>query len=446
MINQYQITLPFASISGKKVKADFTGGVLTSDAGVLFLREVEKKMGVIKRFAEVLADRRHQSYIDHSYEELLSQRIYQIACGYEDANDCNDLRTDPAIKSACDRLPITGAALASQPTMTRLENSISRTDLYRIGRVLVDVFLDSYSKPPEEIVLDVDDTDSPTHGAQQMSLFNAYYDQYCFQPLHIYEGRSGKLLTTILRPGKRPSGVETRSMLKHLAGYIRESWPEVTVFIRGDSHFSTPELHNWADQNDFLFALGQAANPVLKEKAADLLQRARESYQRGGNKVRLFGEFEYQAESWEAPRRVICKAEVSSRGDNLRFVTVNFESLRPSVVYDTIYCKRGRMENFIKNHKNFLHSDRTSCHSFKANQFRLFLHSAAYILLHALAEKGLRGSKWAKAQFNTIQNRILKVGARAIEMVTRVRFHLPTSFPLKKLFEKILFNLATAFP
>jgi hypothetical protein len=446
MLNNYHSSLSFASISGKKVKADFTGGVLTSDAGVVFLREIEKRMGVIKRLASVLADRRHQSYIDHSYEELLSQRIYQIVCGYEDANDCNDLRTDPAIKFACDRLPITGAALASQPTMTRLENSVSRTDLYRIGRALVDIFLDSYSKPPKEIVLDVDDTNNTIHGQQQMRLFNAYYDQYCFQPLHIYEGRSGKLITTILRPGKRPNGTETRSMLKHLVRYIRERWPEVVIFLRGDSHFSTPELHEWAEANDVLFALGQSANFVLKEKAADLLQRARELYQKGGNKVRLIGEFEYQAESWDKPRRVICKAEVSSRGDNLRFVTVNFQSLRPSVVYSTIYCARGRMENFIKNHKNFLHSDRTSCHSFKANQFRLFLHSAAYVLLHALAEKGLKDSKWAKAQFNTIQNRILKVGARVKEMVTRVRFHLPTSFPLKELFEKILFNLATAFP
>jgi len=195
-----------------------------------------------------------------------------------------------------------------------------------------------------------------------------------------------------------------------------------------------------------LFALGQTANPVLKEKAVDLLQRVRELYESARRKIRLFGEFEYQAESWDAPRRVICKAEISSKGDNLRFVTVNFESLRPSVVYDTIYCKRGRIENLIKNHKNFLHSDRTSCHSFKANQFRLFLHSAAYVLLHALAEKGLKGSKWTKAQFNTIQNRILKVGARAIEMVTRIRFHLPTSFPLKELFKKMLLNLAAAFP
>ena len=194
------------------------------------------------------------------------------------------------------------------------------------------------------------------------------------------------------------------------------------------------------------YVLGQTVYAPMKEEAAALLRQAEDLYESSGGKVRLFKDFFYQAGSWKTPNRIICKVEVSSEGQNLRFVVTSLKSLRPSVIYDTIYCARGRMENFIKNHKNFLHSDRTSCHSFKANQFRLFLHSVAYVLLHALAEKGLKGSRWAKAQFNTIQNRILKVGARAKEMVTRVRFCLPTSFPLKKLFEMILFNLAAAFP
>jgi hypothetical protein len=446
MTNDYQINLSFASISRKKVNADFSGGVLTSDTGVLFLREVEKGIGVIRRLAAVLSDQRHQSYIDHSYKELLSQRIYQIACGYEDANDCNDLKSDPAIKSACDRLPLTGADLASQPTMTRLENSASRTDLYRMARALVDTFLDSYKSPPEAIILDMDDTDDPTHGAQQMTLFNGYYDEYCYLPLHIYEGRSGKLITTILRPGKRPSGVEIRSILKRLVGYIRERWPEVDVFLRGDSHFNAPEVRSWADGNGVFFVLGQTAYSTLKKKVATSLDQARELYHRIGKKVRRFTSFYYQADSWEKPRRIIAKVEVSAEGENVRFVVTNLRSSRPSFIHDDIYCARGRMENFIKNHKNFLHSDRTSCHSFRANQFRLFLHSAAYVLLHTLAEKGLEGSQWARAQFNTIQNRILKVGARVNEMVTRVRFHLPTSFPLKKLFQMILFNLSSAYP
>jgi len=446
MINNYQITFPFASISGKKVNADFTGGTLTSDAGVLFLREVERGIGVIRRLVGALRDQRHQSYTDHSYYELLSQRVYQIACGYEDANDCNDLRSDPAIKAACDRLPIAGCDLASQPTMTRLENSVSRTDLYRMGLALVDIFIDSYKKQPKAIILDVDDTDDETHGNQQMTLFNAYYDEYCYQPLHIYEGRSGKLITTILRPGKRTTGAEVTSILKRLVSYIRERWPEVVIFLRGDSHFSTPEVHDWCEENGLYYVLGQTGYSTIKKKVAAFVEQARELYQKTGEKVRHFTSFSYQAKSWKKPRRIICKAEVSVTGENLRFVVTNLESSRSSFIYSTIYCARGRMENFIKDHKISLHSDRTSCHSFTANQFRLFLHSAAYVLMHALAEKGLKGTKWARAQFNTLQNRILKVGARVKEMVTRVRFQMPTSFPLKELFAVIFLNLSYAYP
>ena len=446
MIKDNQISLSFASISGKKVNADFAGGALTSDGGALFLREVERGIGVIRRLVGALRDQRHQSYTDHSYDELLSQRVFQIACGYEDANDCNDLRSDPAIKAACNRLPITGCDLASQPTMTRLENSVSRTDLYRMGRALVDTFLDSYEKVPEAIILDVDDTDDPTHGTQQMSLFNAYHKEYCYQPLHIYEGRSGKLIATVLRPGKRPSGREITSILRRLVTYIRKRWPEVKIFLRGDSHFSAPEVHDWCEENRVYYMLGQTGNASLKKKTAVLLKRARELYQDTEENVRLFTSFSYQANTWKKPRRIICKAEVSAAGENLRFVVTNLKSSRPSFIYSTIYCARGRMENFIKNHKTFLHSDRTSCHSFTANQFRLFLHSAAYVLLHTLAEKGLKGTKLARAQFNTLQNRILKVGARVKEMVTRIRFHLPTSFPLKKLFATILLNLSSAYP
>jgi len=446
MTKDNQLTLPFASISTKKVNADFDGGTLTSDGGVLFLREVERGVGVISRLVEALLDNRHQSYVDHSYKELLSQRVYQIACGYEDANDCNDLRSDPAIKAACNRLPLTGGNLASQSTMTRLENSVTRTQLYHMARALVDTFLCSYKKPPDAIILDMDDTDDPTHGAQQMSLFNAFHDEYCYMPLHVYEGRSGKLITTILRPGKRPSGREITAILKRLVAYIRKRWPLVKIIVRADGHFSAPEVHEWCEANQVKYALGQSGNAVLKRKASNLLEQAQSLYNVKQKKVRLFTSFSYQAGTWKEPRRILCKVEVSDQGDNVRFVSTNFESSRPSFIYDTIYCARGQMENYIKNHKTFLHSDRTSCHSFLANQFRLFLHSAAYVLLHTLAEQGLKGTRWARAQFNTLQNRILKVGARVHELVTKVKFHFPTSFPLKELFVTILSNLSQAFP
>jgi hypothetical protein len=441
-----QISLPFASISGKKVTADFTGGTVTSDGGALFLSEVERGVGVIQRLVGALTDHRHQSYIDHSYEELISQRVYQIACGYEDANDCNDLRQDPAIKAACKRLPIEGEDLASQSTMTRLENSVTRPQLYRMARALVDTFLSSYEIPPEAIILDMDDTDDPTHGTQQMSLFNAYHDEHCYMPIHVYEGRSGKLITTILRPGKRPSGTEITTVLKHLVPYIRRHWPEVQIIVRADSHFSAPEVHDWCEENNVHYALGQSSNTVLRRKASQLLAQATSLYEATQRKVRMFTSFSYQAGTWNKPRRIICKVEVSDQGENVRFIVTSFESSRPSFLYDSVYCARGQAENYIKNHKTFLHSDRTSCHSFTANQFRLFLHSAAYVLLHTLADRGLKGTRWAKAQFNTIQTRILKVGARVHELVTRIKFHFPTSFPLRDLFVTILLNLAHAFP
>jgi hypothetical protein len=442
-----QIVLSFASISGKSVEADFEGGTLTSDGGALLLRWVESGIGVIRRLSEALRDRRHPSYVDHPLLDLMRQRVFQIACGYEDANDSNFLRVDPAFKAAVDRLPLSGEDLASQPTMTRLENSVSRSDLYRMARALVDTFIASYEKPPKAILLDIDDTDDPTHGAQQMSLFNAYYDEKCYQPLHIYEGQTGKLITTILRPGRRPTGVEIVAILKRVVAYLRQHWPQVAIFLRGDSHFSTPEVHDFCQEKAIRFALGQGGNARLDVLAAPLLEQARSLYQAQQEPVRLFTSFAYQADTWSTPQRVICKVEVSDQGTNVRFVTTNVRSSQPSFIYRTIYCGRGRMENFIKNHKTFLHSDRTSCHTFEANQFRLLLHSAAYVLLHTLAEKALPASSpWKNVYFDTIQKRLLKVGARVRELHTKIKFHFPTSFPLQALYAQMVAKLANAFP
>ena len=197
-----QITLSFANVSGKKIEADFDGGTTTSDGGVLLLRQAEARTGIVNRLVGAMSDRRHQSYIDHTYTDLIRQRVFQIACGYEDANDSDDLRSDPGLKIACERLPLTGDDLASQPTMSRLENSVTRSDLYRMGEALLETFIESYDKPPKKLILDIDDTDDPTHGSQQLTLFHAYYDEYCYLPIHLYEGETGKLITTLLRPGQ----------------------------------------------------------------------------------------------------------------------------------------------------------------------------------------------------------------------------------------------------
>ncbi len=440
-----QIGLSFARISGKRVEADFEGGNVTSDGGALFLRETESTVGILSRIVSALIDRRHPSYVDHSLEVLIKQRVYQIACGYEDANDCDDLRRDPGIKAACDRLPVTGDDLACQSTMSRLENSVTRKDLYRLARAFVDTFIASYTRAPKAIILDIDDTDDPTHGAQQLSMFNAHFDTHCFMPLHIYEGQSGKLITTILRPGHPFKGTQIVTILKRLIPYIRIAWPNVEIFLRGDSKFSSPAIHDFCEDNKVYYVLGQATNKKLKALGRPLMEQA-QTLAEHGKPVRLFESFDYQARSWRQARRIIYKAEVTLNESNPRFVVTNLQSSRAQFVYERIYCARGRMEGFIKDHKTFLHSDRTSCHRFEANQFRLLLHSAAYVLLHTLREKGLSGTSWATAQFNTIQNRFLKVGARVVERITKVQFHFPTSYPLKHVMKRMRDQLQLAPP
>ncbi len=442
MIEPSQIRLPFASISGKVVEADFAGGAVRSDGGVLLLRALESQMGLIARMVDALRDRRHPSYIDHTLLDLVKQRVFQIACGYEDAVDCDDLRHDPGVKAACDRLPLSGPDLGSQSTMTRLENDVRRSDLYRLARAFVDGFIASYDQAPPSIILDIDDTDDPTHGAQQFSLFNAYYNEHCYMPLHIYEGQSGKLITTILRPGHPTNGKQVVSILKRLVEHLRGSWPNVEIIVRADSKFSSPEMHDFCEDNGIYYVLGQGANSKLKAAGQNLMDQALRLSEHKET-IRLFSSFSYQAGTYRQPRRIIHKAEVTNGEANPRYRVTNLQSNRDGFIYDRIYCARGRTEGFIKDHKTFLHSDRTSCHKFEANQFRLFLHSAAYTLLHALRSQGLKGTAWTKPQVNTIQNRFLKIGARVIESARRIRFHFPTSYPLKNVLVSIITRLET---
>jgi len=435
-----QITLQFASISGKKVTADFTGGDVTSDVGVLVMRETANRMGIIEQLATAIHDKRHQSYVKHEIIELLTQRILQISCGYEDANDSDDLRIDPGFKASCDRLP-SEADLASQPTITRFENSISKKDLYRIAEVFVDQFVASYDTPPEAIVLDIDDTDDETHGAQQLSFFNGYYNEYCYMPLFIFEGQTGKLITSILRPGKRPDGKQIRAIIKRVIKRIRKAWPTVGILIRGDSHFATPKLYSWCDKHNVYYILGLSKNSILKEQAQSTLAAAHRRYETFGEKARIYKEIHYQASSWHRALRVIIMAEVSDTGENFRFIVTNLECGKPSFLYETAYCGRGQMENLIKEHKIALRSGRTSCHSFIANCFRLMLHSAAYVIMHTLREKALAGTALAHAQFDTIRLKLLKIGAEVREMKTKLHFVLPASCPVKDIFTTMFRNI-----
>jgi len=439
-LNKKQYTkqlLLFKDICGKKIEADFEGGEVSSDAGVLFLREVEERVGIIRRIAEVLRDRRHPSYVKHRFVELLRQRVFQIACGYEDGNDSDELRNDPVLKMACERLPESDEPLASQPTISRFENGLSRTDLYRIAQVLLDVFIASYNSPPEAIILDIDDTDDETHGRQQLALFNAFHDEYCYMPIHIYEGQSGRLVTTVLRSGKRPSGKEIVAILKRVVRRIREAWPEVGILLRGDAYYSCPEVYESCQEPGIKYVFGFPPYEPLKKEVEALVEEARTRYAQHKQPVKVFGDFFYQAKTWPEPQRIIVKVEYNALGSNVRFIVTNLEHWNKRFIYETAYCGRGAMELLIKEHKTHLLSDRTSCSRFEANQFRLFLHSVAYVLLHTFRRLYLRGSELARAQFDTIRLKLLKIGARVRQLATKIKVHLPSSFPLKGELRKI---------
>lgn len=426
----------FKDISNKKIEVDFNGGEVSSDAGLLFLREVESRIGLISKMTNCLQDRRHPGYVKHQFLDLLKQRIFQIACGYEDGNDSNELRNDPIMKIACERLP-DDEALASQPTISRFENGLTRTDLYRISEVFVDVFIQSYSTPPEGIIVDIDDTDDLTHGRQQLTLFNAYHGDNCYMPIHIYEGKSGKLITTVLRPGKRPTGKQIVSIVKRVVKKIRQAWPEVGIILRGDSYYACPAVFDFCEETDMKYVLGFKPLAPLVRQIKPLVEEVALRSEREKQPVKMFTETDYKAKSWPKRRRVIAKIEYNFLGPNTRFIITNLEHWNRRFIYQTIYCGRGAMELMIKEHKNHLLSDRTSCTSFSANQFRLFLHSAAYVLFHTFRTVHLKGTEWASAQFDTIRCKIIKIGARIIQRTRKIRIHLPTSFPWKGELEKI---------
>jgi len=434
-----QMDLSFANLKGKTVQAHFDGGTVTSDAGALFLREVDRRTGIVDRVVGALREWRDPRYVVHELGDLVRQRIFQIALGYEDADAADMLRTDPALKAACERLPISGEDLASQPTLSRLENHVSRTQLMRLAYALGDAFIASFPTPPRQLLLDLDDTDDPVYGAQQLALFNAHCGEYAYQPLHIYDGLSGRLVTTVLRPGHRAQGIDIVKILQRVVARLRTAWPQVDILVRGDRHFSSPPVHDFCRHHRLRFLLGQGTNSRLKELVAPTLSQAQDLFDadQASEPVRLFTEFAYQAGTWAQPLRIVAKVEVTSLGTNVRFVTTNLESSQPSFLYQKAYAGRGGMENYIKNHKTFLHSDRTSCHRFEANQFRLLLHSAAYMLLHAFQELLLYGTQLQQAYFNILQQRLLKVGARVVERGTVIHFHLPSSFPLQEIYRLI---------
>src|SRR5262245_59944872 len=434
--------LHVAPVGAKTVDLDCDGGRLSSDAGVVLLQDIDDQLGLTRALAAVLSDPRDARRLHFTPEDLLKQRVFYIAAGYEDANDANTLRDGPICKLMLDRLPESGASFASQPTISRFENRVSRTALYRMALVLLEQFIASYTKPPKVIVPDVDDTEDRVHGQQEQARYDGYDGGYCCMPLHLYEGLSGRLITTILK-AKRFTGAQMLAVLKRLVKHLRQAWPHTLLIFRGDSHFSSPEVMQWIeDQPALSYVTGLTSNAILQELAREVVEQAKCAYKRSGHKVTRFHSTRYQAGTWVRSRRVVIKVEVSDRGVNTRFVVTDLEQARTKVLYRHIYCARGQSENEIKDHKLYLKSDRTACHRFAANQFRLLLHSAAYVLLDTLRRDVFRVTQWASATMETIQLRILKLGARVQEFQNRIQISLPSSCPVEPVLRPSLMLLA----
>ena len=416
-------------ICGKEITATFDGGRHSSDGGVLILREIEKRLGIAAMLSACVPDARDPNRIIHSHTDMIRARVFAIASGYEDCDDLDALRIDPAFKMACGRRPETGKDLMSQPTLSRLENAPSWRSLARMAFGMIDLFCASFSRVPGRIVLDIDDTDDPAHGQQELILFNTHSGGYCFQPMHIFEAGSGKSVLSLLRPGKRPSGEEIAKVLRHVIARIRSNWPRVEIMVRGDSHYTAPEVLDLLEERRCSYILGLSTNARLApmarpwaEDAATRLALAKKE------KVRRFHQTTYQAGRWSKARKIIARAEATGMGSDVRFVVTNLPG-SAKVLYEKVYCARGRMENMIKDMKLYTRSDRTSCHRWEANQFRLILHMAAYWLLHALRGAAPRRSLWRTATFETLRRAFLKIAVRVEELRSRIKVAFPSAYP-----------------
>jgi hypothetical protein len=429
----------FSSLGRKKFIADFDGGDLTSDGGLPLLREVDRRIGLIDALDAALFDPRCPWLIEHDQRTILAQRLFALAAGYEDLNDHQTLRNDTLLQVLTDRQLKAGQKegdpLSSPPTLCRLENRVRRADLVRVATVLVDQFVASHPTAPEQVILDFDATNDPLHGQQEGRFFHGYYDQYCFLPLYVTCGQ--QLLVAYLRPANIDGAKHSRAILKLLVTRFRQVWPTVKILFRADSGFCRWRLMRWADRHGVDYIIGLAKNVRLKRLARRSMITARWRHRCTHEKQRLFEEFTYAAETWDRPRRVIAKAEHTDGGENPRFVVTSLAG-DPQALYDELYCQRGDAENRIKEQQLGLFADRTSCHDFLANQFRVLLSAAAYVLVETLRRVGLAGTALAHAQVPTIRLKLLKIGGRIVRSVRRVVIHLASGFPLRQTFQTVL--------
>jgi hypothetical protein len=409
------------------LEAAFDGGRITSDGGLLWLSEADSELGLCEAISERVPEWRKRRG-RHSLKSLIRQRVFQIACGYEDQNDSDTLREDPLLKLVCGSLPESGRDLASQPTFSRLENSANRRSCRQIAEILFELYLRERDKDgtPEKVLLDFDATADPTHGDQEGSFYHGYYRQHIYHPLLVFDGETGHPICALLRAGNTHASRSAVAVLKRIVGRLRGRWPEVEIEIRADAGFAVPALYEYCEAEGITYTVGLVTNPRLRKMAEDLLAEATESYEQKGEKVRLFSEGIYEAGSWERKRRVVYKAEAVEKGTNTRFV-VSTRADEPKELYE-FYAGRGEGENWIKDLKLHTKADRLSCMRFISNQFRLLLHAAAYWLLDALRRK-LVGGGVRRMQLDTLRLSLIKIGGRVKELLTKVRLHLASGHP-----------------
>jgi hypothetical protein len=417
----------FTRIFGRRVVADFTGGQISSDAGGLLLAEADRRLGLTEAVAKCVTDRRDPAKTEHTVVQMIRQRVYGLALGYEDLNDWDHLRNDPLWQM----LAAKDGQLASSPTLCRFENSVERRALFEMSEVLVEGFISGHRKAPKKVTLDFDATDDPVHGGQENRFFHGYYDSYCYLPLYVFCGK--QLLVAYLRPSNIDPARGSRVILKMLVQRLRKAWPHVRIVLRADSGFCRWRTMRWCDRNDVGYILGLARNSRLQERSRKLEERAEKRYERSGEKQRLFGEFDYAAYTWDKKRRVIARVEHSSKGPNPRYVVTNQEG-KPQELYDDEYCPRGDMENRIKEQQLDLFAGRTSAHRFDVNQFRLLLASAAYVLVDYIRRHALKDTELQSAQCGTIRLKLFKIGARIVRSVRRIVLHLSSGYPYAAIF------------
>lgn len=434
------------ALSGKKVSAAFDGGRITSDGGVLLLAEAERKLGIADRLAALIPDRRDPSRVLHPLADILRGRILAIAAGYEDADDLDALRHDPAFKMALGRTPEAKLGLASQPTMSRWENASDLRAVICLTHEMIDLYCDSHAVAPVSVTLDIDDTFDAAHGEQQLTFWNGFHNERGYAPIHVYEAETERPVAFVLRPAKTPSGREVAGHVRRLIRRIRTHWPETRILLRGDGHYARPEVMALCEAEgavDYLFGLPMNAalrrDPVIAATAdACAVLRAEKALP----VHRTHCETAYAAGSWKGhSRRVIARIEATTLGLDIRAVVTSLTGSTPERLYEFDYCARGQAENLIKLHKTQLQSDRTSCTSALANQVRLILHTAAYWLLWAVRRAIPEGAALRRAEFATLQRRLVSIGARVVETATRIRIAFASACPDKTLFIEVLRHL-----